>query len=140
MTMLSPAVAQPVSLGRGSVRLAYFCFTVAALAGITGMSLGIWMGINEDFMLTPVHAHINLLGWVTTCLYGLYHGQVPRRSNRLAWVQVVFGSAGFVLMTGGLALKLLDLAHWSLGVIVAGSLLAFLSMVLFLVILVLDLR
>jgi hypothetical protein len=140
MTMLSAAGAQPVSVGRGSVRLAYFCFAVAALAGIAGMSLGIWMGLNEDFTLAPVHAHVNLLGWVTTCLYGLYHGQVPRRSNRLAWIQVICGCAGFVLMTSGLALLLSGLADWAFAVVAGGSLLAFVSMVLFLAILVLDLR
>ena len=44
--------------------------------------LGIWMGMHEDFTLAPVHAHINLLGWVTLALYGLYHRGVERASNR----------------------------------------------------------
>ena len=52
------------------MRLAYFCFVAAALCGLSGMSLGIWMGMHEDFTLAPVHAHINLLGWVTLALYG----------------------------------------------------------------------
>jgi hypothetical protein len=60
------------------MRLAYFCFFAAALSALTGMSLGIWMGINENFTLAPVHAHINLLGWVSLALYGLYHRGVAR--------------------------------------------------------------
>ena len=38
-----------------------------ALAGvclIVGACLGIYMGINEDFQLVAVHAHVNLAGWV----------------------------------------------------------------------------
>lgn len=36
------------------------------------MSLWIYMGIAQDHSLTPVHAHLNLLGWVTMFLTGLY--------------------------------------------------------------------
>ncbi len=45
------------------MRVPYFCFICAALAGLTGVSLGIWMGLARDFTLAPVHAHVNLLGW-----------------------------------------------------------------------------
>ena len=43
--------------------------------------LGIYMGMHEDFTLAPVHAHINLLGWVTLALYGLYHRGVERAAQ-----------------------------------------------------------
>jgi hypothetical protein len=29
---------------------------------LVGVSLGIYMGMNQDFRLTHVHAHLNLLG------------------------------------------------------------------------------
>jgi hypothetical protein len=120
------------------MRLAYFCFIVAALSGLTGMSLGIWMGINEDFTLAPVHAHINLLGWVTLALYGLYHRGVARERNRLAWAQVGSAALGMPLMTGGLAAYLATGAHAS-GFIIAGALLVALGMALFVAVLVADL-
>ena len=60
------------------MRVAYFCFVAAAVAALCGMSLGIFMGIRGDFTLVPVHAHINLLGWVSLALYGLYHRGVAR--------------------------------------------------------------
>lgn len=44
---------------------------------IAGEALGTWMGINEDFLLAPVHAHINLLGWVTLTLFGLAYRAYP---------------------------------------------------------------
>ena len=121
------------------MRLAYFCFVAAAVAALSGMSLGIWMGINEDFTLAPVHAHINLLGWVTLCLYGLYHRGVARASDRLAWTQVTVAAAGVPLMTGGLGAYLATGAH-SAPFIIAGSLLVIAGMALFLAVLVADLR
>jgi hypothetical protein len=56
----------------------YFCFITGAVAALIGMGLGIAMGISQDFSLTPVHAHLNLLGWVSMLLYGLYYR--PRAS------------------------------------------------------------
>jgi hypothetical protein len=121
------------------MRLAYFCFIVAALAALTGMCLGIWMGMNEDFTLAPAHAHINLLGWVTLSLYGLYHRGVARASNGLAWTQVAAATLGVPLMTGGLAAFLATGADTG-GLIIAGAFLVLLGMLLFVVVLVLDLR
>lgn len=65
------------------------------------MSLGLYMGIRGDFTLAPAHAHLNLLGWVTMAVYGLYHRYVTRARNRLTWVKVACGAAGFPLMAGG---------------------------------------
>jgi hypothetical protein len=121
------------------MRLAYFCFIAAAVSALTGMSLGIWMGMHEDFTLAPVHAHINLLGWVTLSLYGLYHRGVERVGNGLAWIQVGAAALGMPVMTGGLAAYLATGADTG-GFIVAGSLLVALGMALFLLVLVADLR
>lgn len=58
------------------VALAYFCIAV---------SLGCWMGATQQFTLAPLHAHINLLGWVTMTLTGLvYHHFPAAGGNRLA--------------------------------------------------------
>lgn len=119
------------------MRLAYFCFLAAALSGLTGMSLGIWMGMNEDFTLAPVHAHVNLLGWVTLCLYGLYHRGVERDRNRLAWAQVGCAALGMPLMTAGLAAYLGADIH-AAGFIIAGALLVLLGMALFVAVLATD--
>ncbi|MBP7000190.1 hypothetical protein [Amaricoccus sp.] len=121
------------------MRIAYFCFIAAALSALSGMGLGIWMGMNEDFTLAPVHAHINLLGWATLALYGLYHRGVTRRCDALAWVQVGAGALGMPVMTGGLAAYLATGAD-AAPLIIAGSLAVLAGMALFLVVLVLDLR
>jgi hypothetical protein len=54
---------------------------------LTGVSLGIYMGINKDFQLSPVHAHINLVGWASLALFGLIYRAYPELSgSRLAKV------------------------------------------------------
>ncbi len=121
------------------MRIAYFCFITAIFAALAGMSLGIVMGMREDFSLAPAHAHLNLLGWVTMALYGLYHRGVERSSQRLAWVQVGAGAVGCVLMAGGLAIYLGMGVEGAVASVIVGSLLCLLSMLLFLFIVVGDL-
>lgn len=50
---------------------------LAAICLICGVSLGIYMGIAHDYSLTPVHAHVNLLGWVSLALFGLFYRAFP---------------------------------------------------------------
>jgi len=121
------------------MRIAYFCFITAICAALTGMSLGIVMGMREDFSLAPAHAHLNLLGWVTMALYGLYHRGVERSSYRVAWVQVSAGALGCVLMAGGLAIYLGMGMEGAVASVIAGSLLCLFSMLSFLFIVVGDL-
>lgn len=84
-----------------------FCFVVGSAAAVVGVGMGIGMGIAHDFTLTPVHAHINLLGWVSMMLFGLYYRGIAA-TGAFAWIQAGMGSTGFVLMTGGLWLFLSD--------------------------------
>jgi hypothetical protein len=104
------------------------------------MSLGIFMGTRGDFTLTPVHAHINLLGWVTLALYGLYHRGVERARDRLAWVQVGCAAVSVPLMTGGLAAYLLTHDESLVPLVIFGSLLALAGMALFLAVMLADMR
>jgi len=113
------------------MRISNFCFAFAILAGLTGISMGIFMGIAQDFTLAPAHAHLNLLGWVSMALYGLYHRSVERRSQRLAWLQVACGALGFPMMAGGLAMYLSTGSHAPIPCIIAGSLFFLASMLLF---------
>jgi hypothetical protein len=61
----------------------FLLLAVACL--IVGACLGIYMGINEDFQLAPVHAHFNLVGWVSLALFGVIYRLYPELSaSRLA--------------------------------------------------------
>jgi hypothetical protein len=74
-------------------------FTLGALLLLAGMILGEWMGSHEDFTLAPLHAHINLLGWVTLALYGTFYALTKETySPRLAWINFVLSGAGVLAM------------------------------------------
>lgn len=78
------------------------------LAVLVGVSLGIWMGANENFTLRPVHAHINLIGWASMMLFGLVYRVFPEAAR--GWMPVahfVLAALGFLIMMPSLALMLL---------------------------------
>jgi hypothetical protein len=57
----------------------------AALYLVLGVTMGIVMGITHEFVLAPVHAHINLLGFATLAIIGLvYHAYPAAGQTRLA--------------------------------------------------------
>jgi len=74
-------------------------FLVGALLVLAGMALGEYMASHNDFTLMPVHAHANLLGWVTLALFGTFYALTKETySPRLAWINFIL-SAGGVLIT-----------------------------------------
>lgn len=107
------------------------CFAFAVLAGLLGMSLGIYMGIAKDHALTPVHAHANLLGWVGMFLFGLFYQAQPQAIDRIAKAQVFVSALGAIAMLVGLAGLLLTTATVYLPIAILGSLLVWLGMALF---------
>ena len=121
-----------------TMRISDFCFIVAGLAALTGMTLGIAMGIAQDFTLAPAHAHVNLLGWVTMALYGLYHRGIGRTGGWLGWTQVLAGALGAVMMSGGLAVYLQTGNHDLVLLVIVGSLMTFLGMALFVLTILVD--
>lgn len=122
------------------MRISDFCLVVAALCALVGMGLGITMGIARDFTLSPAHAHLNLLGWVTLALYGLWHRASGRTGGLLGWLQAGTAALGAVLMSGGLAAYLSGRGDGFQALVIAGSLLALLGMALFLVTVLAGLR
>ena len=78
-------------------------FLAAIIFVILGMLLGIWMGINEDFTYAPVHAHLNLVGWATMFLYGLfYRGDVAASEGVLPQVQFWCAVIGLIILAPGI--------------------------------------
>lgn len=52
-------------------RLPELFLLVAALSLLAGVTMGLTMGMTHDYQLRPVHAHTNLVGWVSMALFGL---------------------------------------------------------------------
>lgn len=75
---------------------------------VVGVVFGIAMGIRQDFQLAPVHAHINLVGFVAHCVFGVIHRAWPAlRESALAKLQFWLYVAGTPLFVGGVALAIL---------------------------------
>jgi hypothetical protein len=75
---------------------------------IIGVGLGIVMGATRNFTLTPVHAHINLLGWATMALAGLIYTVFPAAGNsRLAKFHFWLINLSMPVMIGALSMLLL---------------------------------
>ncbi len=107
---------------------------LGVLFALCGMGLGVWMGKTENFTLAPVHAHINLLGWVSMVLYGLIYRAVPRAAQGVLPVIHFWLSLLSVLaLIPSLTLFLLGNTAWAMPLGLA-SMALWLAMLLFAVI------
>jgi cbb3-type cytochrome oxidase subunit 1 len=80
-------------------------FRAAVILLAAGMIWGIVMGITEDHSTMPAHAHLNLLGWVSLFLFGIYYHLHPAIDlGRLAVLQVWIWIVGTIILTIGVAL------------------------------------
>lgn len=50
---------------------------LAVVYALLGMALGIFMASTRDVAQMPTHAHINLLGFVATTIYGFFYRLYP---------------------------------------------------------------
>src|SRR4051795_6842287 len=77
-------------------------FQAAVLLVLVGMVWGIVMAVSQDHSSMPAHAHLNLLGWVSLFLFGIYYHLHPAVDlNRLAAVQVWIWIVGTIILTIG---------------------------------------
>jgi hypothetical protein len=107
---------------------------LSAIILLFGMLAGIAMGIQQDFVLAPAHAHLNLVGGVLLFLFGLYYRLVPAAgATTLAKVQGWLHMVGSILFPAGVAVVLLKGPSFETAPI-AGSLIMVAAMALFVVI------
>jgi cbb3-type cytochrome oxidase subunit 1 len=109
-------------------------FVTGGLFVLMGMFGGMWMGMNEDFRLMPVHAHLNLLGWVTMALYGGFYALTAKTySKRLAWTNYALSTVGVIVMIPLLAVILLTQNKALTPFMGIGELISVSSLVVFLI-------
>jgi hypothetical protein len=56
---------------------------VAVVYFVVAVAMGVFMGASGDHSLYPLHAHLNLLGWVSMALFGLLGGIFPAIADNL---------------------------------------------------------
>ena len=112
-------------------RISEYYFRTAILFLIAGISIGIHMSISQNHNVIGAHAHINLLGWVTSALFGGYYALNPAKAaGRLPMIQYVVYVVGVALM--GVSLYLLLAGNTAMEPVVAvASLITFAGVLLF---------
>jgi hypothetical protein len=109
---------------------------LAALCLLVGLSLGIAMGIAHDFQLAPVHAHLNLVGFVLPAIFGLTYKAYPTLArSRFALPHLAFSGAGAIVFPIGIYFAVI---HNSPALAIAGSFIVFGGVATFLANLVLN--
>lgn len=108
-----------------------YYFRSAILFLIVGIGIGIHMSISQNHNVIGAHAHINLLGWVTSAIFGGYFALNPAKATgRLPLIQYGVYTLGVVVM--GVSLYLLLQGNTGVEPVVAvSSLITFLGVLLF---------
>ena len=112
-------------------RVSTLFFTTGTLAVTGGMIWGIVMAATHDHSLSGALAHLNLVGWATMALTGIYYAMTLRAAT--GWLPLVhFGLAvaGLVTLVPGIALAVSGRGE---GLAIAGSFLTLGGMLIFLV-------
>ena len=85
---------------QGTARL---FFTLAVIYAICGMFLGLYMGISDNHLEMPTHAHIMLAGWVSSALFAFFYQLFPAINvSRIATVHFWLQTISAIVMVGSL--------------------------------------
>jgi hypothetical protein len=106
-------------------------FQAAVLFVLAGMGWGIQMGVTHDHSAFPAHAHLNLLGWVSLFLFGVYYHLNPSLDRAgVARIQVWIWIVGTI--TEAIGAGLVTTGHEAaVPVVAVGSLTVFAAMLIF---------
>ena len=65
-------------------KLTIRCMWAAIIFLIIGMSLGVWFALSRvnGAIYRPLHAELNIWGWVTLLIYGMAYHMLPRFTGR----------------------------------------------------------
>ena len=112
-------------------RLSNYYFRSAILFLLVGIAIGIHMSMSQNHNVIGAHAHINLLGWVTSALFGAYFALNPAKAEgRLPLVQYFIYTLGVIVMS--LSLYLMLAGNTALvPVVAASSLVTFVGVLIF---------
>jgi hypothetical protein len=84
-----------------------YYFAMAIIYLMIGIGVGLHMSIAQDHSAVGAHAHINLLGWVTSALFGGYYALNPAKAaGWLPRIQCFAYSIGLIVMLPALYLML----------------------------------
>ena len=113
-------------------KVSYLFFKTAVVWLILGIGAGLQMAISGDHGSFPAHAHINLLGWVTSAIFGGYYALNPAKAERkIAMIHYGLYNVGLVIMLPALYLMLHGGYSALEPVVAAGSLMVATAVLIF---------
>lgn len=114
--------------------IAFWFFAAGIVSVVIGMVWGIAMGISGDHLLSPAHAHLNLLGWVTFAIFAFYYHLVPAAAEgALPRLHFALAVLGLVVIVPGITFSIREASE---AVAATGSVISLLSMLCFLAVVV----
>jgi hypothetical protein len=104
---------------------------IAVVYFVIGVLLGMYMSMSEKMMLTPVHVHVNLLGWMSLALAGLIYVAFPGAADTtLAKLHFWLHNIGLPVMMIALALLIYGVA-WAHIFVAIGGVVTVIAIILF---------
>jgi cytochrome c oxidase assembly factor CtaG len=111
--------------------IATLYFRTAIVLLIVGIGIGIHMSIAGDHRVMGAHAHLNLLGWVTGALFGVYYALHPAKAaGRLPILQYAIHMIGLAIMIPALYVMLKG-NESAEPIVAGGSLVVYAGVILF---------
>jgi len=105
---------------------------IAVVYFFIAVCLGVVMGIIHNFTFASVHAHLNLLGWVSMAIFGIIYSIYPKAAEtKLAKIHFWLHNIGVPLMQGSLFVMILTGSESLLPVAIISSLLVIVGVLLF---------
>jgi hypothetical protein len=87
--------------------ISHLFFKTAVLFLIVGIGMGLQMAISQNHNVIGAHAHVNLLGWVSSAIFGGYYALNPAKAEgRLPLIQYGVYTLGVAIMAFSLYLLL----------------------------------
>lgn len=127
-------------MSQGAPRVGVWLLKMAAIYLVIGLGLGIGMSVAHRFQLSPVHAHLNLLGWASLGLTGIVYCLFPKAGeSRLGLWHFWLHNLGLPVMMAGLTLYLTGRPQFE-PVVAIGSIITVSGLALFVANLFLNVR
>jgi cbb3-type cytochrome oxidase subunit 1 len=121
-------------MGVRFIKIAGVYFLIAVLLGLT-------MGIIHNFSFTSVHAHLNLLGWVSMAIFGIIYVLFPKAgTTKLAITHFWLHNIGLPVMQVALFVQLVTNNEALIPVTIVGSLLVVVGVILYVINLVTQIK
>jgi hypothetical protein len=104
--------------------------TLAATCLVVGVCIGIGMGAAHNFQYAPVHAHVNLVGFVSLSLFGIVYKLYPELGqSRLAKAHLAVAAPAAIVFPVGIYVAI---AHEAPGLAIGAAFLWLTGALLFL--------